>query len=123
MDNLMEELRKAQIEAEKQGIRANAIILSDKYHYIKEHIIYGNALMPPMLCGMRAVFDAEKLPEEYAFAIVDSDPVPTPVTRADVLDELKKLTVDELISTVYGVDLHSESFDLATYERKYLFDG
>lgn len=115
-DKLATELQKAQIEAEKQGIRANAIILNEKYHYIREHIIYGNALAPPMLCGMRVVLDTlGELPEEYGFAIVDSNPVPQPVTRADVLDELKKLTVDELISTVYGVDLHSESFDLDEY--------
>ena len=106
-DNWMKELKNARIEAEKQGIRANAIILNEKYHYIREHIIYGSALMPPMLCGMRVVLDtAGELPEEYGFAIVDSNPVPQPVTRADVLNELRNLTVDELISTVYGIDLH-----------------
>lgn len=104
----MEEIRNARIEAEKQGIRANAIILNEKYHYIREHISHGNALMPPMLCGMRFLLDTgEELPEEYGFAIVDSDPAPQLVTRADVLEELKELTVDELISTVYGIDLHS----------------
>lgn len=109
MDDILTAVRKAQIEAEKQGIRANAIIISPEFHFIKEHVFNGNMLMPPMLCGMKMYIDAgAELPEEYAFAIVDSDPPERPVTRADVLKELRSLTVDELIRTVYGVNVRGD---------------
>lgn len=109
MDDILTAIRKAQIEAEKQGIRANAIIINPKYHYIREHAIYQNSLMPPMLCGMKMYIDTgAELPEEYAFAIVDSDPPERPVTRAEVLKELRSLTVDELIREVYDVNVRGD---------------
>ena len=115
MDNILEAIKKARIEAIKQGIRANAIIISPEFHYIKEFIVSENgrynSLMPPMLCGMKAYIDSSgETPEEYAFAIVDSDP---PATNEDrirekVIEELRLLSVDELIKRVYGVDLREE---------------
>ena len=112
-DNVFEAVKKAQIEAEKQNIRANAIIISPEFHYIREHIAYQNHLTAPMLCGMRAYIDsASELPEEYAFAIVDSDP---PATNEDrirekVIEELRLLSVDELIKRVYKVDLREDNY-------------
>lgn len=108
IDNILNSIKKAMREAEKQNIRANAIIISPEYHYIREHIAYQNSLMPPMLCGMKAYIDNGELPEEYAFAIVDSDPPERPMTRAEVIEELRSLSVDDLIKVVYGVNIKED---------------
>ena len=108
--DLLNAIKVGAIVAERLNIRANAIIISSEYRYIHEHVGYQNCLMPPMLCGMKAYIDNNgELPEEYAFAIVDSDPPERPITRAEVLEELRALSVDDLIKTVYGVDVKKEN--------------
>lgn len=116
MDNILEAIKKARIEAIKQGIRANAIIISPEFHYIREFVVSENGryanLMPPMLCGMKMYIDsAGETPEEYAFAIVDSDPLATNEDRIreKVIEDLRLLSVDELIKRVYGVDVREDN--------------
>lgn len=110
IENFITAMRKARIEAIKQGIRANAVVVKPGLAYVSAGLE-----TPAMLLGMACYIDGSgELPEEYAFAIVDSEP---PVTRedkirAEYLNELRKLSLDELVQEVYGVQLKEEDDDL-----------
>jgi len=114
MDKYLEAIQKAKAEAINRGIRANSIIINSEYRYVIPFPLKPGTVISPMLCGMRAVFDTlGELPEEYAFAIVDSDPPKTErdKIRAELLEDLSSLSVDDLIKEVYGVDVRESEDD------------
>ena len=109
MNNIYEIFRKAQLEANKQKIHANAIVISPGLAY---YAFDGE--LPSMILGMRCLIDSGgELPDDCLFSIVDSEPVPTDKEkiRAEYLSELKRLSLDDLIKEVYGVDLKGEQND------------
>lgn len=68
----------ARKQAEKEGIRANCVIISKEYVKIREHLsmfikdhTMCVAVYPAMICGLKAAF-SDELPEEFAFAITNT---------------------------------------------------
>lgn len=113
-DNIMKAIQKARAEAICRGIRANSIIISPEFRYVESFMLSDGLCVNPMLCGMKAYIDhGGELPEEYAFAIVDSDPPKTErdKIRAELLEDLSSLSVDDLIKEVYGVDVRESDDD------------
>lgn len=101
LHDIIESMQRAKVEADKQKIRANAVIISPEFAYFG-----GDFELPDMILGMKCMISRE-LPDEYAFAIVDSPP---PVTnkdkiKAEYLKELSELSLDDLVKKVYGISL------------------
>lgn len=65
----IEQIRKAQFEAEKENIKTNAIMIDE--HLYKSTFVGGSIDSPivvPMICGLKA-FSSKQLPSDTAFSI------------------------------------------------------
>lgn len=95
MNNLIEHIRKAQVEALKQNIEANTIM-------IDKDIAYSNNLMgfigqsyyefPPMIFGMKVLYK-EELPNDAGFIITE-----TPKNKMERIQDLEEELGIDLIT-------------------------
>ena len=71
IDNIMEHIYKAQMEARKRHIKVNTIII-DKELARTEHLLVDNYIMPPMIMGLEVKY-LEHLTKDYGFNFVLAD--------------------------------------------------
>lgn len=85
IENIVRGIMEAQREALKEGIRANTVVISNRFAKIKSFAVggwrgnKGTMTFPPMIAGLEAYF-TDGLPEELAFAIMEK-PGPTEIER------------------------------------------
>ncbi len=76
IEDIISRIREAQIEATKEGIRANTVFISEKLAKSKSfELAFGTGLIcrfPPMILGMDMRV-TDDLPEEYDFTICEAD--------------------------------------------------
>lgn len=69
MNNIYEHIRKAKIQAEKEYIKANTIII-DKDIAIANNLWYESNPIPPIIFGMKVEY-SKALPNDINFAILE----------------------------------------------------
>lgn len=101
-DEILTRIREAQIEATRNAIRANTIIISDRLSKTKPFgLVYdtGNIyLFPPMILGME-IRVGKDLPEEYDFAICEVPETERERVRREAAEEARR----KLIGGVIGM--------------------
>ena len=76
---------KAHKEACLRGIEANAVVISDGLFF--SQLTLGGVDIP-MICGLKAFYSADELPDDVLFAVVQAQHVP--LTKDEKIQELKK---------------------------------
>ena len=71
IDNIMEHIHKARIEAQKRHIKVNTIIIDEELART-EHLLIDNYIMPPMIMGLEVKY-LEHLTKDYGFNFVLAD--------------------------------------------------
>lgn len=69
----------AQIEAFKEGIRANTVIINEnmvKVEPFNFQSFRNLCFIPTMICGMNVYFTKNDLPDDYSFAVFESQKNP-----------------------------------------------
>lgn len=96
-ESFFETVRKAQIEAFKEGIKANTIVINENMVKVDAFQFrsiggFGLCFSPTMFCGMNVVLTNDELPDGYSFAIFEG------TTKSDRLSEFESIGMspDEL---------------------------
>ncbi len=87
--------------ATKEDIKANSIILNEKFAKVNPHLfnLFGAVgELPAMICGLECSMVSDELPDEYAFAILEKPKTEREWliektksdTAREILDEAKK---------------------------------
>ena len=74
MSEFIEMICKAEVEAIKDGIRANSIIINTNMVRVPEFIAggyKGYRIVPPMVCGLNVYLSKNDLPDGYSFAVFE----------------------------------------------------
>lgn len=71
IDNIMEHIYKAQIEARKQHIKANTIIIDEELART-ENLLIDNYIIPPMIMGLEVKY-LKHLTKDYGFNFMLAD--------------------------------------------------
>ena len=78
MESIIDGILEAQIRLLKEHIRANCVIVDQKYIQLKKRLCvgmyHGAVVIPPMIGGLRVFFD--DLPEDTAFIVMESSNLP-----------------------------------------------
>lgn len=105
--NLSEYIQKALIEARKQRISANTVLLNEEIALVKGgYEKMGNTVaeIPPMICGLSA-FLTDELPDNVAFAVCETK-VETELEkgrregRQELIQELKEMQLGEILDLI-----------------------
>lgn len=70
INELIDRIYEAKELAHQQHIRANAIIINENFVRVPEKII-GNAVYPPMICGLEMHYTKAELPDNAMFAVCE----------------------------------------------------
>jgi hypothetical protein len=77
-ESFFEMVRKAQIQATHEGIKANTIVINKNIVKVPSFVysdgIGGVRITRDMVCGMNVVLTKDELPENYSFAIFEGPP-------------------------------------------------
>lgn len=71
INELIDRINEAQALAYQQHIQANAIIINENFVRIPEKMI-GNAVYPPMICGLEMHYTKAELPDNAMFAVCEA---------------------------------------------------
>ena len=78
MDSIIDGIVEAQERLLKEHIRANCVIVDNKYIQLQKRLrvgmYHGAVVIPPMIGGLRVFFD--DLPEDTAFIVMESNNLP-----------------------------------------------
>lgn len=81
----------AQKQAFKEGIEANTIVINENMVKIDEFVMSdklgGIRFIPPMICGLNVYFTKDELPDNYSFAMFESN-------RPDRLAEFESIGME-----------------------------
>lgn len=109
--DLYAEIEKAKIEAIKNNIKANSIIINTNLVEVPKLLLnmgVGCVELPPMICGLETHFTDKELPDEYNFAIMEA-----PQTeREKLIKGIRELAARELFAKAIELSDTSET----TYE-------
>lgn len=105
--NLSDYIQKALVEAHKQHINANTVLLNEKIALVKggyENV--GNIVtkVPTMICGLSA-FLTDELPDNVAFAVCETS-AETELEkgrregRQELIQELKEMQLGEILDLI-----------------------
>lgn len=70
INELIDRIYEAKELAHQQHIRANAIIINENFVRVPEKMI-GNAVYPPMICGLEMHYTKAELPDNTMFAVCE----------------------------------------------------
>lgn len=70
INELINRINEAQALAYQQHIQANAIIINENFVRVPEKMI-GNAVYPPMICGLEMHYTKAELPDNAMFAVCE----------------------------------------------------
>lgn len=70
INELINRINEAQALAYQQHIQANAIIINENFVRVPEQMI-GNAVYPPMICGLEMHYTKAELPDNAMFAVCE----------------------------------------------------
>lgn len=70
INELMDRINEAQALAYQQHIQANAIVINENFVKVPEKMV-GNAVCPPMICGLEMHFTKAELPDNTMFAVCE----------------------------------------------------
>lgn len=113
--NLLEYIKKAEIEGMKRDLKANCVLINKQLELIERSWAHMNIdgtvnIYPPMICGL-ASYLTDELPEDTAFAIFRAENLPPTreqeikqQAREELLDELREMSFSKVIEM-----LHRES--------------
>ncbi len=76
-ESFFEMVRKAQIEAFKEGIKANTIVINENMVKVEAFPFSGIGglglrFVPIMFCGMNVYLTEDELPDGYSFAVLEA---------------------------------------------------
>lgn len=109
MDSIIDGIVEAQERLLKEHIRANCVVVDNKYIQLKRQLLVGVRqgviVVPPMIGGLRAVF--ADLPEDTAFFVLESNNLPD--TEFDRLMRENRELKDQLrkIKEALGVEVEA----------------
>jgi len=110
-NDLIQRVKEAHELAIKKGIEANTILInrgSNAFRYVHQMNI-DSTTIPPMILGLDC-YISDELPSKYGFALLQTQKADLNKERIrqELIDELKQLNLDELVRTVYGINLHEQ---------------
>ena len=91
MSEFVEMIRKAEVEAIKDGIRANSVIVNTNMVKVPEFIAgcyKGYRIVPPMVCGLNVYLSKNDLPDGYSFAVFEG------ADRGDRLEQFESIGME-----------------------------
>ena len=75
--------------ASREGIRANSIIINEKFVKVENKTKCLLGEVRPMICGLEVFLDDGFLPEEYSFAVLELD-IEEKIEKKKHVDRLNK---------------------------------
>lgn len=101
INEIMTRMREAKIEATKNAIRANTIIISERLAKTKPFaLVFDDTHMisnfPPMILGMEMRV-TDELPQEYDFAITQAPETERERIRRDAAEKARRSTIGYVI--------------------------
>jgi hypothetical protein len=82
--SIIDHIAQAKSEAYKRGIKANAVVISDKLYFSR---LLGYGVDVPMVCGLKCIY-SEDLPDDTSFAVCKAHSLP--VTKDERIRELEE---------------------------------
>ena len=110
-----DEIKNALKIAMKESIKANSIILNEKFAKVNPYFFnwFGlTAQIPPMICGLECSLISDELPDEYAFAILEKPQTERQHLTEIVKNETAQEVLEEYICEIVNARLCSTNDDL-----------
>ena len=104
MKNIYEHIRKARVEAQRQFIAANTIIIDREIAYTNNLFVQDNNIIseyPPMIFGMKVLYD-NNLPNNANFVITQ-----TPKNKMERIQDLEEELGIDLITLFKAINSKS----------------
>lgn len=106
-NDIWDMIREAQALALKEGIKANSIVINNKFVKVPSvwvNIVGSPMQLPPMICGLECYFTDNEFPNNYSFAVFEK-----PQTeRERLIEKTKSDTAREILTLIKnGVELNS----------------
>ena len=98
INELIDRIYEAKELAYQQHIRANAIIINENFVRVPEKRI-GNAVYPPMICGLEMHYTKAELPDNTMFAVCEVRETEREKAirqaKKDLCEKIKDYIIDE----------------------------
>ena len=102
INELINRINEAKALAYQQHIQANSIIINENFVRVPEKMV-GNAMYPPMICGLETHFTRAELPDNTMFAVCEVRETEREkairLAKEEVIQKVKKY-IDELFDKV-----------------------
>lgn len=100
INELIDRIYEAKELAHQQHIRANAIIINENFVRVPEKMI-GNAVYPPMICGLEMHYTKAELPDNTMFAVCEVRETERKKTirqaKKDLCEKIKDYINDKIV--------------------------
>lgn len=122
INELIDRIYEAKELAHQQHIQANAIIINENFVKVPEKMV-GNAIYPPMICGLEMHFTKAELPDNTMFAVCEVRETAREKAirqvKRDLCYKIKDYINDKIVEN-YGDD--ADSVNYFTFNIDEFFD-